>query len=234
MRVAFTITGNVTDLDRDVPRHVGLAVTSMTALLDAGSVRFNGAKGRFDAEGNIVKDVPHGQPDEPWTIAVREGASLRLSTTSFVGAFTPIKFVAPPDGTVLSLADLVADNVPVPATPTGKYLRGEKGASAYDVAVAGGFVGTEEEWLASLVGPQALSLLPDPNLPGLYIMTGVPLTVDSDGLDDRSMTKWRPSSAHNRTPNVRLDLTKAADLSLRDDGQGRSAGVPLRGSSERR
>lgn len=155
MRVAFTITGNVTDLDRDVPRHVGLAVTSVTALLDAGSVRFSGAKGRFDAEGNIVKDVPHGQPAEPWTIAVREGASLRLSTTSFVGAFTPIPFVAPPDGTILSLADLVADNVPVPATPTGSYVRGkpgERGASAYEVAVANGFVGTEPEWLASLSG----------------------------------------------------------------------------------
>lgn len=157
MRVAFTITGNVTDLDRDVPRHVGLAVTSATALLDAGSVRFSGAKGRFDAEGNIVKDVPYGQPSEPWVIAVREGAPLRLSTTSFIGAFPPIPFVAPPDGTVLTLADLVADNVPVPATPTGKYVRGEKGdpgLSAYEVAVANGFVGTEPEWLASLSGSE--------------------------------------------------------------------------------
>ncbi|MBN9520852.1 collagen-like protein [bacterium] len=31
---------------------------------------------------------------------------------------------------------------------------GEDGASAYDVAVSNGFSGTEEEWLASLVGPQ--------------------------------------------------------------------------------
>lgn len=31
---------------------------------------------------------------------------------------------------------------------------GEDGASAYDVAVAHGFDGSEEEWLASLVGPQ--------------------------------------------------------------------------------
>lgn len=31
---------------------------------------------------------------------------------------------------------------------------GADGASAYEIAVAGGFVGTEAEWLASLVGPQ--------------------------------------------------------------------------------
>lgn len=32
--------------------------------------------------------------------------------------------------------------------------QGEPGASAYDVAVVGGFVGTEAQWLASLVGPE--------------------------------------------------------------------------------
>ena len=36
-----------------------------------------------------------------------------------------------------------------PAGPTGP-----SGSSAYQVAVAGGFVGTEAQWLASLVGPQ--------------------------------------------------------------------------------
>ena len=30
---------------------------------------------------------------------------------------------------------------------------GGSGASAYEIAVANGFVGTESEWLASLVGP---------------------------------------------------------------------------------
>lgn len=35
-------------------------------------------------------------------------------------------------------------------------LEGEPGASAYAVAVASGFTGTEAEWLASLVGPQGI------------------------------------------------------------------------------
>ncbi len=33
-------------------------------------------------------------------------------------------------------------------------LQGEDGKSAYQIALDNGFVGTEEEWLASLVGPQ--------------------------------------------------------------------------------
>lgn len=33
-------------------------------------------------------------------------------------------------------------------------MRGDPGASAYEVAVENGFKGSEEEWLASLVGPQ--------------------------------------------------------------------------------
>lgn len=33
-------------------------------------------------------------------------------------------------------------------------LRGPRGASAYELAVAAGFGGTMEDWLASLVGPQ--------------------------------------------------------------------------------
>lgn len=36
----------------------------------------------------------------------------------------------------------------------GPGPQGEPGASAYEVAVGGGFVGTEAQWLASLVGPE--------------------------------------------------------------------------------
>lgn len=37
------------------------------------------------------------------------------------------------------------------------YVAGTRGYSAYEVAVQNGFVGTEEEWLESLVGPQGYS-----------------------------------------------------------------------------
>jgi len=42
-----------------------------------------------------------------------------------------------------------------PQGPQGEQgPKGDPGLSAYEVALANGFVGTEEEWLASLVGPQ--------------------------------------------------------------------------------
>lgn len=52
-------------------------------------------------------------------------------------------------------ADGAPSTVPGPTGPPGE--RGEKGDpgdSAYEVAVANGFVGTEEQWLSSLVGEQ--------------------------------------------------------------------------------
>lgn len=48
-----------------------------------------------------------------------------------------------------------ADGAQGPAGADGTNgTDGADGASAYEIAVANGFVGTEEEWLASLVGPQ--------------------------------------------------------------------------------
>ena len=46
------------------------------------------------------------------------------------------------------------DNTPWIELPYA-YEAGSDGASAYDVAVANGFAGTEADWLDSLVGPQA-------------------------------------------------------------------------------
>lgn len=64
--------------------------------------------------------------------------------------------------------DIVAEVVvnPAVASVSGFVNRGEKGndgRSAFQVAVANGFTGTELEWLASLVGPEgAASTVPGP------------------------------------------------------------------------
>ncbi len=51
-------------------------------------------------------------------------------------------------------------------------LEGGAGKSAYQVAVDAGFVGTESEWLASLVGPPAVvPLTEDPEEPGTFLIT---------------------------------------------------------------
>lgn len=58
-------------------------------------------------------------------------------------------------------ADLDVDAIAEDVTTTvqivlGRYITGK---SAYEVAVINGFVGTEEEWLASLVGPMGMNNL---------------------------------------------------------------------------
>lgn len=58
----------------------------------------------------------------------------------------------PPYAGKNSVQDL-AERVSVLEGSTGGGLRGPAGPSAYEVAVENGFVGTEAEWLASLVGP---------------------------------------------------------------------------------
>lgn len=49
----------------------------------------------------------------------------------------------------------------VPPGPVMKIASaGPQGLSAYQVAVANGFIGTQQEWLASLVGPSGIPQIP--------------------------------------------------------------------------
>lgn len=56
---------------------------------------------------------------------------------------------------VLAIGDhlaIIDDYVYIDGVNTGVYVKGSDGKSAYQIAVDHGFVGTEEEWLASLKG----------------------------------------------------------------------------------
>lgn len=59
-------------------------------------------------------------------------------------------------------------------------MPGPAGASAYEIAVENGFVGTETEWLASLVGPQG-----EPGAPGADGQDGAPGAPGADGADGK-------------------------------------------------
>ena len=157
-----------------------------------------------------------------WLIHADEGHPLWLQARGL----PTVAFDAPADGETVDVADLLAANVPRPLPSSSPLVKGDRGASAYEVAVAAGFVGSEAEWLASLEGPQGdtgrgiasitdpdqdgtatvtyddgttqslplprgpkgdkgdkgLSIVPDPDMPGLYIMRGTPLVADADGL----------------------------------------------------
>lgn len=71
-----------------------------------------------------------------------------------IGGFklNPLTFKAPADTTV----NLTAGIMPITSAPY-QLVQGEPGESAYEVAVRGGYVGTEADWLASLHGESGAS-----------------------------------------------------------------------------
>lgn len=95
------------------------------------TLTLRGGPQSIEGDGTTVTPVALGQP----------GAALVVSmiNTGFQGAIGP----QGPQGETGA------------AGPQGVAgADGSDGASAYEVAVASGFVGTEAQWLASLVGPQ--------------------------------------------------------------------------------
>lgn len=101
----------------------------------------------IDADGNIgvhlpATDAPNMNPTG-WTWTVKENLTGVTGTRTYSMVL--------PQNTLNNTVDL-ADVAPAdPTTPT--YVAVE-GPSAYEVAVAEGFTGTEAEWIASLEGAQ--------------------------------------------------------------------------------
>lgn len=101
-----------------------------------------------DGQGNpgvwlVATDDPDNNPTG-WTYTVR----------------VALTGLSPQTYNIAVAADTTSDMslvAPVPSSPGTAITRG---SSAYEIAVANGFVGTEAEWLASLVGPAA-GVIPD-------------------------------------------------------------------------
>lgn len=98
----------------------------------------------------VATDDPDNNPVE-WTWRV----DLRLTDQADV----PVRGLARfsfelPSGETVDLAALA----PVPDANGEFYLVGPSGKSAYEIALDNGFVGTEEEWLASLVADSSSEL----------------------------------------------------------------------------
>ena len=135
----FTLTGTLIDHAGDPLAEMQLLIQPTPTLTvdHAGqTVRLGGTQVTTDEGGYFTVDLATG-PDLWYTVRSTAG-----------GRLTPRRFKAPADGAVLDLSD--PDVFPQPApSPMAEYVRG---ASAYEVAVRQGFVGTEDEWLASLTG----------------------------------------------------------------------------------
>lgn len=121
-----------------------------------------------------------------WAYTVRE---------TWKGGRRAYAIFVPFDATSINLptVDIV---VPPPQLISTRGPRGSRGYSAYEVAVADGFVGTEAEWLETLVGPPGTNGTNGTNgvdgvdgvdgLPGLPGNPGLPGTDGVDGTDGKS------------------------------------------------
>ncbi|MGW2130466.1 GDSL-type esterase/lipase family protein [Streptomyces coelicoflavus] len=111
------------------------------------------ATGRFEVELPAT-DAP-GMNPSGWSYSVAEQlAGVPMNRVYNV--------LLPSDVPAVDIADIAPTD---PTTPTYVAVRGD---SAYEVAVEAGFVGTEAEWLASLVGAQGPKGDPGNTL-GVYV-----------------------------------------------------------------
>lgn len=111
-----------------------------------------GPAGPKGDKGDPGDPGPQGQPGEPGLVGPKGDQGI-------AGPQGADSTVPGPQGDVGPQGPPGADSVvPGPKGDTGEAgpagSPGADGDSAYQVAVANGFVGTEAEWLASLVGPQ--------------------------------------------------------------------------------
>ncbi|MGW0686557.1 hypothetical protein ACWD2L_24690 [Streptomyces sp. NPDC002754] len=145
----------------------------------------------------------------------------------------------PAETPAVDLADIAPTD---PTTPNYVAVRGD---SAYEVAVEAGFVGTVEQWLASLIGPQGVKGDTGPVGSRIHTGTAAPtaaLGLDNDlyvqresttflGVTSETVTVWQKAAGAwaQQAPNVRgaawyvntgttaSTLTKPGDMLLRVD-----------------
>ncbi|ORV02488.1 hypothetical protein AWB94_00685 [Mycolicibacterium canariasense] len=119
--------------------------------------------------GVVVLENPDGKR---WTVTVPE-TDIDLWDLIALAAGLPPET---PQGAIQNVVWEYLETHPIEAGPEGD--------SAYEVAVANGFVGTEAEWLASLVGPQG-----EQGEQGIQGEQGVQGPPGADGTGSGDMTK---------------------------------------------
>lgn len=123
------------------------------AVPDYGRVFSGGGTYRFNSSGDLVNaagqvgvrllpcDVPGANPAEWWWLVTERDTAGRALRSYYIQVL-----VAQEEVDLAAIQEVdpgKADYIPVP---------GPTGASAYEIAVANGYAGSEAEWLASLAG----------------------------------------------------------------------------------
>lgn len=125
-----------------------------------------------DAAGYTPTGYTHTVYEYPDDAAVR---SYPVLLTTALGASVDLAALAP-------VATYNGDYVLVPGPPGDDGTDGAAGASAYQLAVTGGFVGTEAQWIASLKGVKGDT--------GAQGPAGTPPTGDQTGV---TRTAYKPT-----------------------------------------
>ncbi|MFJ6707035.1 MULTISPECIES: hypothetical protein [unclassified Streptomyces] len=191
---------------------------------------------QLDAQGAIAVTLPAtdapGMDPSGWAYTVTEALAGVPTGRSY-------SLLLPAESPAVDLADVAPTD---PTKPTYVAVRGD---SAYEVALAHGFVGTVEQWLVSLVGPQGAKGDTGPAGSRAYTGTTTPagtLGVDGDlyvqresttflGVTSETLSVWQRAGGAwtQQVPNVRgaawylnttstpSTSTKPGDLLLRTD-----------------
>lgn len=147
--------------------------------------------------------------------AVQQGGSSYLCTTAHTSGVFATDLAANRWELVAAKGDTGATGATGATGPAGDTgptgPQGDDGLSAYEVAVADGFVGDETAWLASLVGPQGA--------PGSGSVdtvngdAGPNVVLDADDISDSGTTnKW--ATAGEKTKLGHIAVTQAVDLDV--------------------
>lgn len=153
-------------------------------------------------------DAPDMNPTG-WSYSVAEqlaGVPMNRTYQVLLPAETP----------AVDLADIAPTD---PTTPNYVAVRGD---SAYEVAVEGGFVGSVEQWLASLVGPQGVKGDTGPR--GSQVYTGTTAPPTGLGTDGDVYTQ------HTTATNLGVTTTTVA-LWSRTAGAWARVGGDVRGAA---
>lgn len=135
------------------PQAVDVTTADPAVMLPKSLHVVTGPDGRFSATVMATDTMPG--VSWQWRVDVSQGRSK-----------TAARLLSVPAGAVV---DLVADGAVVAdETPTRVTVKGDRGLSAYEVAVEQGFTGAEAEWLDAIAAPLAVAHLGD----GVYEIGG--------------------------------------------------------------
>ncbi|MCZ1006344.1 hypothetical protein O1L68_05790 [Streptomyces lydicus] len=189
-----TLTGTIPAAVGGTPFSGSIILTPSATLVDSTrhAIYPGGGVQPFDTNGTVsVQVIPNNAAGIAptgwrWQVDVQPTGGRRITFWADIHGN---------NGDTVQLDSLIP--VPAPDGTTGGTA-GTAGASAYELALANGFVGTVTQWLASLVGPAGATGATGPAGP-----TGATGATGAQGRPDRREPQARPGQRETPGPLAR-------------------------------